>query len=110
MFFVEASVFFIFAGGFFAWLLVSERFLAWRYQKESERLQAFASALQGSEISEVLERFGPPREHFEGSSGKSLYVWQRPPSGGLPSVQGLLVLTITVDQKGRIEESVWERR
>jgi hypothetical protein len=109
MLFIEGSVFFLFIGGFCAWLLLSHRLREWRDRKESDRVSALVTALRGNPISEVVDRFGPPREFFEGSSGRSLYVWRSPPSAALPRVRGLLVLTLTVDH-GRVVESNWQLR
>lgn len=110
MFVVEASVSLLFIIGFLTWLLLSERLLAWRDAKDERRVSTLVAELQGNRIAEVLSRFGPPREHFQGSSGRSLYIWRRPPSTGLPRVRGLLVLTLTVDTDGRVVESAWQRR
>jgi hypothetical protein len=110
MFFVESCVLLFFGGGFFAWLLLSDRFQQWRDHREAEQISAIINDLRGDEIEAVLNRFGPPREHFQGSSGHSLYVWRRPPSAGLPTSRRLLVVTLTVDSDGRVVESSWQRR
>jgi hypothetical protein len=110
MFFVELSFLLLFVAGFLVWLIASDRLATWRDRKEANRVSGAIGALQGDEIESVLMRFGPPREQFHGSSGRSLYVWRRPPSEGLPETRGLLVVTLTVDANGRVVETAWERR
>ena len=107
---VEASVFFLFLGCFCTWLILSDRVRKWRENKETERIAALLNSLEGGDITYALDRFGPPREQFTGSSGRSLYVWRCPPSKGMPPVHGLVVVTMTVDSKGRVVESAWQRR
>ncbi len=110
MFFVEGCVFFLFIGCFSAWLLLSDRITEWRDQKEAERVSAAINELRAQKIDGILQQFGPPREHFEGSSGLSLYVWRSPPSTGLPRTRGVLMVTLTVNAKGDVVESTWQRR
>lgn len=110
MFSVEIAVFFLFLGGYCVWLLVSGRILLWRSAREARRVSLAVDALPGQPIAGVLERFGPPREQFAGSSGRSLYVWSHPPSAGLPASGGVLVVTLTVDANGRIAEAAWHKR
>lgn len=110
MFFVEGSVFLLFVGGFLIWLLLSDRFRQWRDGREAQRISQIVNALRGDEIDAVLSRFGPPREQFHGSSGRSLYVWRSPPSEGLPYSRRLLVVTLTVDADGRVIDTAWQRR
>jgi hypothetical protein len=107
---VETSVFFLFLGAFCTWLLLSDRLARWRDKREAERIAALLASLEGDDITHVLDRFGPPREQFTGSSGRSLYVWRCPPSTGMPPVHGLVVVTMTVDPEGRVVESAWQRR
>jgi hypothetical protein len=107
---VETTVFFLFLGGFCAWLILSERLTKWRDRREAGRVAALLDSLEGNDISCVLDRFGPPGEQFTGSSGRSLYVWRCPPSTGAPPVHGLLVITMTVDPEGRVVGSAWQRR
>lgn len=107
---VEISVFFLFLGGFCAWLILSDRLRQWRERREAERIAALLGSLEGNDITYALDRFGPPREQFTGSSGRSLYVWRCPPSTGMPPVHGLVVVTMTVDREGRVVESAWQRR
>jgi hypothetical protein len=110
MFVVEISVFVFFIGGFCVWLLLTDQIGAWRERREADRVSSFVNDLRGNEIAEIVKRFGPPREQFTGSSGRSLYVWQRPPSNELPRIRGLLVLMLTVDEDGLVAETVWHRR
>jgi hypothetical protein len=110
MFFVEACVCFLFIGGYFTWLLVSDRVQEWRDKKEAERVSSAVNELRAQKISSILQQLGPPREHFEGSSGRSLYVWRSPPSTGLPRTRGVLTVTLTVDANGEVVESAWNRR
>jgi hypothetical protein len=110
MFFVEGSVFLFFVGGFFIWLMLSDRLRQWRDRRESQRISEVVNSLHGDEIEAVLMRFGPPHEHYRGSSGRSLYVWRRPPSDGLPAADGLLVVTLTVDPDGHVVDTFWQRR
>lgn len=110
MFFVESCVFLLFVGGFFVWLLLSDRLRQWRDRREAQRISDAINALRGSEIENILTRFGPPREHFRGSSGRSLYVWRSPPSEGFPLTRSLLVVTLTVDPEGRVVDTSWQRR
>lgn len=107
---LEATVFFLFLGGFCSWSVLSDRLRRWREQREADRIAALLASLEGVDIACALDRFGPPREQFTGSSGRSLYVWRYPPSRGMPAVHGLVVVTITVDPRGRVVESVWHRR
>lgn len=110
MFFVEASVFCLFLGGFAVWLLLSDRFYEWRAKREMARTSCFVDSLLGMPIEEALTRFGPPIEQFTGSTGRSLYVWHSPPASGLPRLDGVLILTLTADQDGRVIESSWQKR
>jgi hypothetical protein len=111
MFVVEISVLILFIGGFCVWLLLTDRIGEWRARREADRVSSFVNDLRGNEIADILKRFGPPREQFTGSSGRSLYVWQSPPSNELPRVRdGLLVLMLTVDEDGMVSETVWHRR
>lgn len=107
---VETSVFFLFLGGFCTWLILSDRLSRWRDKREAERIATLLESLEGNDITCALDRFGPPREQFTGSSGRSLYVWRCPPSTGMPPVHGLVVVTMTVDREGRVVESAWQRR
>lgn len=109
MLFVEASVFLLFLAGFCTWLLLSNRLTEWKDRRQARRVSQIIDRLQGEKIDAVVERFGPPREQFTGSSGRSIYVWRRPPSLQLPDIRGVLVVTITVNSNGRIDESVWHR-
>jgi hypothetical protein len=106
---VEASVFLLFLAGFCGWLLLSDRLVEWKDQRQARRVSQIINRLQGENIDTVIERFGPPREQFTGSTGRSIYEWRRPPSLQLPDIRGVLVVTITVDSNGRIAESVWHR-
>lgn len=106
---VEASVFLFFLAGFCSWLLLSDRLVEWKDQRQARRVSQIISGLQGESIDTVVKRFGPPREQFTGSTGRSIYEWRRPPSQQLPDIRGVLVVTLTVDSNGRIDESVWHR-
>lgn len=110
MLLVEASVFFLFLGGFCTWLILSERVVRWRERKEAEQIADVVGCFEGHDISFALDRMGPPREQFTGSSGRSLFVWQCPPSTGMPHVEGLLVVMLTADVEGKVVESSWHRR
>jgi hypothetical protein len=110
MFFVEASVFCLFLGGFSAWLLLSDRFFEWRMRREAGRVSNFVESLRGISIDEAVGRFGPPLEQFAGSTGRGLYIWHSPPSLGFPPVRGVLIVTLTTEQDGRVTESAWQRR
>jgi hypothetical protein len=110
MFFVEASVFCIFLGGFAVWLLLSDRLVEWRARRETDRISRFVDDLAGTSIEDAIGRFGPPVEQFTSSTGRGLYVWHGPPSSGLPHVAGVLIVTLTTDENGSIVESNWQRR
>jgi hypothetical protein len=110
MLFVEASVFCLFLGGFAVWLLLSDRFYEWRAKRESARVSLLVDSLSGIPIQGAVTRFGPPVEQFTGSTGRSLYVWHSPPATGLPRMDGVLILTLTVDRDGRVIESSWQKR
>jgi hypothetical protein len=106
---LEASVFLLFLAGFCTWLLLSDRLVEWKDHREERRVSQIINRLQGENIHTVVERFGPPREQFTGSTGRSIYEWRRPPSLQLPDIRGVLVVTLTVDSNGRIAESAWHR-
>ena len=109
MFVVEASVFFLFLGGYCIWMLFSDRLSAWRDRRQANRVSRFVDALHGQAITQIVESFGPPREQFTGSSGRSIYVWRRPPSKNFPEIRGLLVVTLTVGDDGHVAETEWHR-
>ena len=106
---LEAAVFLLFLAGFCSWLLLSDRLVEWKDRREARRVSRIINRLQGENIEAVVQRFGPPREQFTGSTGRSIYEWRRPPSLELPDIRGVLVVTLTVDSNGRIAESVWHR-
>jgi hypothetical protein len=110
MFFVEASIFCLFLGGFAIWLLLSDRWSERRTRREADRISRFVDDLTGISIHEAIRRFGPPAEQFTSSTGCGLYVWHAPPSGGLPQVAGVLIVTLTTDENGVVGESIWQRR
>jgi|SRR4051794_18582444 hypothetical protein len=106
---VEASVFLLFLAGFCTWLLLSDRLTEWKDRRQARVVSRAIDRLQGEPIEAVLDRFGPPREQFTGSTGRSIYVWRRPPSAQLPDIRGVLVVTLTVNSNGRVAETVWHR-
>ena len=107
--FVEVSVCILFIGGYSLWLLLADRILGWRERRENERVQQFVAALNGTEIDPLLFRLGLPLEEFQGSSGKNLYVWRRPPNSALPAIKGVLTVTVTVEN-GLVAECNWQKR
>ena len=110
MFFVEGCVFLLFLGGFCAWLLLSDKIAARRREREAKSFSIAVDKLYGQPISEVVQRFGPPREQFNGSTGRSLYVWRCPPLDGLPPIEGSAIVTLTVNSDGEVVNAGWQRR
>ena len=110
MFFVEICVFFLCIGLFCAWLLISDRMRTRKSRRESERIDRSIRLLAGRTIEELLDAYGTPYEQFAGSTGRSLYVWRRPPSLALPETNGVLVVTVTVDRDGVVADVSWEKR
>lgn len=110
MFFVEGSVFLLFLGGFCAWLLLSDKIAIRRRRRQARSFSAAVERLHGQSIADIVNRLGPPREQFTGSSGRSLYVWRYPPLDGFPSLEGLAVVMLTVDAKGQVVTTNWQRK
>jgi hypothetical protein len=110
MFFVEGCVFLLFLGGFCAWLLLSDKIALRRRKREAKSFSSAVNNLHGQSISEIVKRFGPPREQFTGSTGRSLYVWRCPPLDGLPNIEGSALVTLTVDSEGQVVDAGWQRR
>jgi hypothetical protein len=110
MFFVEGGVFLLFLGGFCVWLLLSDKIAARRRRREAKSFSAAVDRLHGQSISDLVKRFGPPREQFTGSTGRSLYVWRCPPLDGFPKIEGSAVVTLTVDSEGQVVAADWQRR
>ena len=108
MFFVEVSVFLLFLGLFSGWMLLSDRLTRRQDARRAECMSTLVDSLKGMEITTVLARYGPPRDQFSGSTGRSIYTWRRPPSNEFPEMRGLVVITLTVNESGHVVDTAWQ--
>jgi hypothetical protein len=109
MFVFEACVFILFLGFVSIWSLIRDSLAERKYQRSADQLSNLVISLYGQPIAEAKTRFGPPLEEVVGNSGRSLHTWKAPPATGLPPFDRVVILTLTADQHGIVEDGEWHR-
>lgn len=109
MFVFETCVFILFLGFVSIWSLVRELLGDRRYQRAADQLSSLVNSFYGRPIGEAKTKFGPPLEEVVVHSGRSLYTWKCPPAPGFPAFERVVILTLTADQQGVVEDVEWHR-
>ena len=87
-----------------------ELLIRYRDIKRADAMGKELSHLPGKMAWEVEQRFGPPTEIVEGTSGRYLYIWKVLSLPHIPKSGGLLVMTLTVSPDGTVTETHWQQR
>jgi hypothetical protein len=110
MFFVEAAVFVLFLGCCCLWSLIRDGLRNRRERRCANQVSAVVGGLIGCEVKALEHKFGAPYEIIEGHFGRNLRIWKFPPARGFPQIRGVLVVTLTTDERERVTKAVWRRQ
>jgi hypothetical protein len=103
-------VFFIFLAVAFGFYLVWMGRRAWIRRRERRRERMVARTIRafvGSRVEAATRTLGPPAGVFEGTTGRSLYIWRPPREGAIPSGDGLVLVSMVVSADGDVADATW---
>jgi hypothetical protein len=82
-------------------------------RRRKDRDRALVRALQpyyDKRVELAEERLGPPTEILPGQQGRTLYIWNDAHPQQVPSLNDVLIVSMTVAPEGTIEDMYWRTR
>jgi hypothetical protein len=100
-------VFIAMAFGFYLVAMIRRAWVARRERRRAQILARLVPAFVGSPLERVMRTFGPPASVYEGTTGRTLYIWHPPHGEAVPTGEGLVIVSMTVAASGAVDDATW---
>jgi hypothetical protein len=100
----------VFVAMAFCFYLVCVGRHAWMRRRERQRERMVARTVRafvGSRVEAATKTLGPPAGVFEGTTGRSLYIWRPPREGAIPGGDGMVLVSMVVSADGAVADATW---